>query len=92
MSDIGQKERVTQNRVIKLIRERRGYSYLGNWEDEERNSPVEDGLLGDWLSSCGYSEKLIQKFYKATALGSPPCGIGEQYGIWAGCIDLRKNM
>ena len=37
MTDIGQKERATQNRVIKLFQERLGYDYLGNWEDEERN-------------------------------------------------------
>lgn len=30
MSDVGQIERRTQNRVVKLFRERLGYRYLGN--------------------------------------------------------------
>lgn len=35
MSDIGQKERATQNRVIRLFRDRLGYAYLGNWKETE---------------------------------------------------------
>ena len=31
MSTVGQKERVTQNRVIKLFQTQLGYRYLGNW-------------------------------------------------------------
>lgn len=73
MSNIGQLERMTQNRVIKLFQERLGYAYLGNWEDEERNSPVEDGVIIEWLANRGYADKLInkalEKFYKAAALG-----------------------
>ena len=73
MTDVGQKERVTQNRVIALFQERLGYRYLGNWEDEERNHPVEDLILFGHLQSVGYSDKVIQKaltkFYKALALG-----------------------
>jgi hypothetical protein len=33
MSDIGQPERATQNRVITLFRDELGYEYLGNWQD-----------------------------------------------------------
>lgn len=73
MSDVGQKERATQDRVVKLFQERLGYSYLGNWIDEERGLPVEDGLLCDYLERQEYSGKLIQKalekFYKELALG-----------------------
>ncbi len=73
MSNIGQKERVTQNRVVKLFQDRLGYLYLGNWEDEERKLPIEDRLLGDWLEKCGHDDSAIQKalvkFYKAAAMG-----------------------
>ena len=41
MSAIGQPERVTQNRVIKLFREVLGYDYLGDWS-ERSNSNVEE--------------------------------------------------
>ena len=44
MSAIGQPERVTQNRVIKLFREVLGYDYLGDWS-ERSNSNVEEALL-----------------------------------------------
>ena len=73
MSDVGQKERATQNRVVQLFKEQLGYTYLGNWEEGERTMPVEDRLLWDSLAKRGYDEGLIQKaltkFYKALALG-----------------------
>jgi type I restriction enzyme R subunit len=72
MSDVGQKERTTQRRVIRLFRDQLGYAYLGNWEDDERTMPVEDGLLCDYLARK-YDSDLIQKaltkFYKSLALG-----------------------
>ncbi len=36
MPDIGQIERKTQDRVIKLFKDRLDYTYLGDWE--ERNN------------------------------------------------------
>ena len=41
MSDIGQIERETQNRLINLFQNELGYSYLGNWEKREGNRNVE---------------------------------------------------
>jgi type I restriction enzyme R subunit len=32
MSNVGQRERATQNRVIALLNKRLGYDYLGNWD------------------------------------------------------------
>lgn len=49
MSDIGKKERETQNRVIKLFQDELAYNYLGNWEKREGNSNVETDILRDWL-------------------------------------------
>ena len=52
MNAVGQKERATQNRVIKLFRDQFGYDYLGDWRDREDNSEdnsdVEKGLLSNW--------------------------------------------
>ena len=45
MSDVGQLERKTQDRVVELFREQLGYDYLGNWEDRDGNSNVEVELL-----------------------------------------------
>jgi len=42
MSKIGKSERVTQNRVIALFRDTLGYDYLGDWEEQEGNSNIEE--------------------------------------------------
>jgi len=49
MSNIGQKERITQNRVKDLFQNELGYRFLGNWEKREDNSQLEEGILKDWL-------------------------------------------
>lgn len=53
MSEIGQIERVTQNRVIQLFQKELGYRYLGNWEKRENNSNVEEDILRKWLMKSG---------------------------------------
>ena len=59
MSDIGKPERVTQDRVIKLFHEELGYRYLGNWQDRNGNSNIEDDLLTAYLTRSGYSLEQI---------------------------------
>ncbi len=61
MSDVGQVERVTQNRVVGLFRDCLGYEYLGNWEYREGNSNVEVNLLAANLRARGYDKNLINK-------------------------------
>ncbi len=61
MSDVGQVERVTQNRVVELFRDYLGYEYLGNWEYREGNSNVEVNLLAANLRARGYDKNLINK-------------------------------
>lgn len=41
MPKIGQIERLTQNRIVKLFTDHLGYEYLGNWEDRLNNSNIE---------------------------------------------------
>ena len=60
MSRIGQLERTTQNRVVKLFQEKLGYRYLGNWEVREDNSNIEVEILTDYLKK-NYNEALIKK-------------------------------
>jgi type I restriction enzyme R subunit len=73
MSNVGKKERVTQNRLLKLFREGLDYDYLGNWEERPGNSNVEEELLIDWLKRQGHDDKVISKVLyeldKAKALG-----------------------
>ena len=61
MSNVGNKERVTQNRLLKLFREGLEYDYLGNWEERAGNSNVEEELLIKWLKRQGHDDKIIGK-------------------------------
>jgi type I restriction enzyme, R subunit len=61
MSTVGQRERITQNRIVKLFLEELGYKYLGNWEERTNNSNIEEHLLMDFLSRKGYNLNLINK-------------------------------
>jgi len=61
MSNIGDKERVTQSRVVKLFENKLGYEYLGNFEERSGNSNVEVALLTKWLLSRGIAQTLINK-------------------------------
>jgi len=61
MTDIGQIERNTQNRVIMLFQEQLGYKYLGNWEDREGTSNIEETLVRQYLASRGYNKILVDK-------------------------------
>lgn len=56
------KERATQNRIVKLLTTQLGYAYLGDWEEREGNSNIEETHLKDWLAKTGkYSDSLINK-------------------------------
>jgi type I restriction enzyme R subunit len=61
MSDIGKKEKETQKRVVALFQKELKYRYLGNWEEREVNSNVEEELLRAYLAGKKYSTNLIDK-------------------------------
>ncbi len=61
MSIVGQKEKLTQQRVVKLFRETLQYRYLGNWEERESNRNIETEILTSWLKQRGVDEGLIGK-------------------------------
>ncbi|NMC58076.1 MAG: HsdR family type I site-specific deoxyribonuclease, partial [Candidatus Methanofastidiosa archaeon] len=61
MSEIGKPERLTQNRVIELFQQELDYHYLGNWEDREENSNIEESLLTSYLRKQGYSPESINR-------------------------------
>jgi type I restriction enzyme R subunit len=72
MLDIGQRERKTQDRVIKLFKEKLDYTYLGNWEERENNSNIEEELLIKFLKKQKYSEILIKKaLYELNKTATP---------------------
>ena len=61
MTDVGQPEHKVQERVIKLLADRLGYRYLGNWEYRSGNANVEVELLKQHLKGRGYADTLITK-------------------------------
>jgi type I restriction enzyme, R subunit len=61
MSTVGQIERATQDRVVRLFREQLKYNYLGDWEDRTDTSNIEEKLLRSFLKRQGYSDALIGK-------------------------------
>lgn len=73
MSDVGQREREAQDRVIKLFQNELDHHYLGNWQDRPGNSNVEVDLLRANLGGRGYDDNLIGKTLfelgKAAAVG-----------------------
>lgn len=73
MSEVGQIERKTQNRVVALLRDQLDYDYLGNWEYRDDNSHVEAELLEQSLRARGYNNNLInravEQLKRAASLG-----------------------
>ena len=60
MSTVGQIEKKTQARVVKLFREQLGYDYLGDWTEREGNRNIEEEWLRTFLrDKQGYDEALI---------------------------------
>ena len=59
--EVGQRERETHNRIVKLFKNQLKYDYLGNWEEREGNSNIEDGLLRAFLERSGHSKRLIDR-------------------------------
>ena len=60
MTTVGQIEKKTQARVVKLFRERLCYDYLGD-KSELDNRNIEETLLCGWLTKQGVSDILITR-------------------------------
>ncbi len=61
MSNVGQREVFTQQRVLRFFQKSLGYAYLGNRKDHDGNGNVEKALLTRWLQRQGHGDKLIAK-------------------------------
>ena len=61
MSNVSDRERITQNRVIRLFQDKLGYEYLGNWEKRANNRNIEPDYLTAWLRKQHVSDTLIEK-------------------------------
>ena len=61
MSNVGQIEKATQQRVVKLFQEKLGYDYLGNKIDGVDNRNINTNLARSFLKKQGYDDALITK-------------------------------
>jgi len=62
MNQVGQIERLTQNRIVKLFQNNLKYTYLGNWEERLDNSNIEEKPLFNYLTkNAGYPEDLAKR-------------------------------
>lgn len=61
MSTVGQRERHTQQQVLRFFRDELGYRYLGDWKDRDGNRNIEEDLLRDWLARQGHEERVINR-------------------------------
>ena len=96
MSTVGQREILTQQRVIAFFRTALGYAYLGHWQDRADNGNIETGLLTRWLKSQGHSDKIIAKVMfeldKAAALSGSKTlydANREVYGLFRYGVKVR---
>ena len=60
---IGQREKATQNRIIKLFVNELGYTYLGDFSDRD-NASIETEYLAKFLTRQGHSSVLISRAIK----------------------------
>ena len=61
MSTVGQREILTQKRVIAFFKDALGYAYLGNWQDRANNRNVEEEMVSNWFEGQGHNNKIIDK-------------------------------
>ncbi|MCA3250969.1 MAG: type I restriction endonuclease [Rubrivivax sp.] len=61
MPSVGQIEKKTQERVLALLSQRLGYTYLGDWIDRPANSNIEPEGLRAWLATQGVSDTLAAR-------------------------------
>ncbi|MHA3126731.1 type I restriction endonuclease subunit R [Legionella pneumophila] len=64
MSQVGQRERETQTRIIKLFSNVLNYRYLGNWYDRPENSNIASDILTEWLIKRNIDNRLIPKVFR----------------------------
>ena len=61
MSPVGQREKETQDRVVRLFCDTLKYDYLDDWIDRPDNRNIEANLLRAFLKKQGHDEALISR-------------------------------
>ena len=61
MSTVGQREILTQRRVVDFFTDTLGYVYLGDWNERVGNRNIEWELVAAWLERQGHEAPVITK-------------------------------
>ncbi len=95
MNGVGERERVTQDRVIKLFKDKLKYDYLGNLHDHENYNIAEDSLR-KYLTAQGYSKELIRRAINALVEASKKANLydanKEVYSLLRYGASVRENV
>lgn len=89
MSNVGQLERQTQNRVVTFFKQQLGYDYLGDWERREGNSNIEKSLLTKWLRNRGIADALITRALRKLDAGA---ALGEGKKLYDANKDVYRLL
>jgi len=99
VSTVGQRELLTQKRVVAFFKNTLDYTYLGHWKDRTDNSNVKEDLINDWLKRQGHSDKIIGRVLfelgKAAALGGSKTlydANREVYGLLRYGVKVRPDV
>ena len=99
MSNVGQREILTQQRVVAFFRDALGYAYLGHWQDRPDNGNVEEAQLTDWLKRQDHSDKIIGKVLHELGKAAPLGGSKtlydanrEVYGLLRYGVKVRPEV
>ncbi len=60
---VGQIEKKTQQRVVRLFKQALGYKYLGDWAERSGNTNIEAELLRGWLLEQGVEANLASRAF-----------------------------
>ncbi|MGB4588046.1 MAG: HsdR family type I site-specific deoxyribonuclease [Clostridiaceae bacterium] len=57
---VGERERLTQDRIVKLLGDKLGYTYIGDLHEQD-NSNIDEAKLRKYLLAQGYSVELVRR-------------------------------
>lgn len=95
---VGQIERKTQDRIVKLFKDQLKYDYLDNWEEREGNSNIEIDYLRTFLDRAGYSKRLIDRAIAELRRGAEKQNVSlydlnkEVYGFLRYGVKVREEL
>jgi type I restriction enzyme R subunit len=99
VSTVGQREILSQQRVIAFFKDALNYAYLGHWKDRDGNANLEEAELTKWLKRQGHTDKIVGKVLfelnKAVALGGSKTMYDanrEVYGLLRYAVKVKPDV